>query len=484
MESEAPSSSRSVRRTRFISGAVMALSLAVLAGIVTYGALQLRGKVRQQILQNHASTLYDVARLEQRQNANAGAFGGKMDDLADQLIVALSVTELKGVIATRLFDARGVFRQGFPVGVRPDSLSPKALEKLTQHRQPVAIFHFEDSITDVLQLEERTDYPGSIPLLVVTIPLHDEDDGPVEGLAQFVIDGYGVEAQLTALDHSLWQQAVLVFAVGGLLLVGVLGLAFRWLIHVNQLLRERTRHLQAANRELSLAARTSALGAITAHLVHGLSSPLSGLNEFVAGLKEAREEDEEVQDALASARRMQSLVRDVVRVISEVQDDSQYEVTMGDLRAQLETRLSGLQASTGVAWNWTMPSQGVLSNRQADLLLFILENLIQNALQATPRGKRIDIRFRRTEEGWLFEVEDQGPGVPEGKRHKVFRPGHSQKSGGIGIGLAISRQLAIHLGASLALQRSDASGCLFAIRLPVQSMVSTPSLLMGHPGAS
>jgi C4-dicarboxylate-specific signal transduction histidine kinase len=64
----------------------------------------------------------------------------------------------------------------------------------------------------------------------------------------------------------------------------------------------------------------------------------------------------------------------------------------------------------------------------------------------------------------LAEVQDQGPGFPEGRN--VFTPCQSKKDGGSGIGLAISKQLANHLGASLELKSSSPAGCVFALSLP------------------
>jgi C4-dicarboxylate-specific signal transduction histidine kinase len=108
----------------------------------------------------------------------------------------------------------------------------------------------------------------------------------------------------------------------------------------------------------------------------------------------------------------------------------------------------------------------VLSNHEADLVLLILENLIQNALDATPAGKAV--RFAVCAEGdrLVMEVADEGPGLPPEMQARLFTPCASSKKGGSGIGLAISQQLANHLGAGLSLKHSSSKGCAFQLVLP------------------
>jgi signal transduction histidine kinase len=123
-----------------------------------------------------------------------------------------------------------------------------------------------------------------------------------------------------------------------------------------------------------------------------------------------------------------------------------------------------LCAQRGVELNVRTNAQAVFPNRSANLIALILMNLLQNAVEATPSGKRVSLTLAPDGNCILAEVHDQGSGFPEGRN--VFAPCQSQKDGGSGIGLAISKQLANHLGASLELKRSSPSGCVFMLSLP------------------
>jgi signal transduction histidine kinase len=107
-----------------------------------------------------------------------------------------------------------------------------------------------------------------------------------------------------------------------------------------------------------------------------------------------------------------------------------------------------------------------LSNHEADLVLLILENLVQNALEATPAGKDVSLEVAVHDRSVVMEVADQGPGLPPGMEAQLFGPCVSSKRGGGGIGLAISRQLAKHLGAELRLKYTSPQGAAFCLTLP------------------
>jgi signal transduction histidine kinase len=111
--------------------------------------------------------------------------------------------------------------------------------------------------------------------------------------------------------------------------------------------------------------------------------------------------------------------------------------------------------------------QAALPNRAANLITLILVNLVQNAVEATPAGKSVCLTLAGGNERIAGEVRDQGSGFPQELRNNLFKPCHSTKEGGSGIGLAICHQLAKHLGAELELKSSAADGCVFALTVPL-----------------
>jgi signal transduction histidine kinase len=300
---------------------------------------------------------------------------------------------------------------------------------------------------------------------------------------QFLIDGKGIAEQFAALDRNLVAQAALAFGVGSSIIGIGLGWAFRRLQRTNRLLLDRTNRLLRTNEELALAAKTSAVGAITAHLVHGLSGPLAGLEELVTSRGRDELAEDEWQDAATTTRHLKETIADILRMLGEEHAIDRYEISVTELTRLARDRVVAAAQMAGVELEASVEADGSLPNREANLTLLILENLLRNAIQATARGRWVRLVTVRTGDAVAFEVRDEGTGVPAHLLEKLFTPLRSPKSGGHGIGLAIGRQLANHLGAVLELKTSSATGSVFELRLP-RSRFAGQGLLgsRGHGG--
>lgn len=105
------------------------------------------------------------------------------------------------------------------------------------------------------------------------------------------------------------------------------------------------------------------------------------------------------------------------------------------------------------------------------LLGEMLNNLVDNALRYTPAGGHVTVRIRREEGAVVLEVEDNGPGVPEGERERIFERFYrvlGTKQEGCGLGLSIVHEIAgLHQATVQLLSGSDGVGALFRIIFPV-----------------
>jgi len=100
----------------------------------------------------------------------------------------------------------------------------------------------------------------------------------------------------------------------------------------------------------------------------------------------------------------------------------------------------------------------------------VLTNLIANACDAMTPGKVLEIRAGKTEGRIWLEVIDEGPGLPKGLEKKIFEPNVTTKSGGgqygLGLGLAISRDLIQQRNGSLTAANRPEGGAVFRVELP------------------
>jgi signal transduction histidine kinase len=118
------------------------------------------------------------------------------------------------------------------------------------------------------------------------------------------------------------------------------------------------------------------------------------------------------------------------------------------------------------------------------LLTWALENVVKNALDAVAgRAGEIHVRAFRGHAGWVtLQVHDTGPGVSPEIREKIFEPGVTTKSGGWGVGLALSRRIVekIH-GGEIVLTESGPHGSTFEIHLPASLAGKREPSTSDHP---
>jgi len=105
----------------------------------------------------------------------------------------------------------------------------------------------------------------------------------------------------------------------------------------------------------------------------------------------------------------------------------------------------------------------------------ILDNLIDNALRHSPAGGTIRIEARPSEDAWLFQVADEGPGIPLSQRARIFErfatldsartPEHG--AGGTGLGLALCSAIAAAQQGEIRLLENGGRGAVFQLRLPM-----------------
>jgi signal transduction histidine kinase len=450
--------------SRSVAWAAWALAMFVLALTVAAGALHLRLHLRDHLAQRDGDILTTVALARQYANGSGAQLARRLGNPADQLALALEISQIRdGVLGVRLFDRDGRFETAVPPTLLATNLAAADLPVL-RTLQPVSRFFERANLGNYFLLAPDAVSPARAPLLEVNIPLHARGDSNLVAAAQLLLDGRAIAREYSRVDEHLWRLGLGLYAGGAVLLSAVLAWAYRRLRQAHALVEERTARLLRANHELELAAKTSALGSVTAHLIHGLSNPLANLRDFIASRSNGVSE-EDFQAVVSSTQRMQQLVHDVVRVLGEERGGERYQITLAELADLLNKKIEPVVAETGVNLLTLLDAGGELSNRHANLILLILENLIHNALKVTPRGGVVCIQFRDGAAGVTCLVRDAGPGMSATVLSRLFTPCHSTH-GGSGLGLAISKQLANQLGADLRLQSSSPAGCVFALALP------------------
>ena len=112
----------------------------------------------------------------------------------------------------------------------------------------------------------------------------------------------------------------------------------------------------------------------------------------------------------------------------------------------------------------------------------IIVNLLANAMKFTPEGGSVELDWRIEDESLLVRVRDNGPGIPADKVDQIFEPFVQLRSpgsvptGGTGLGLPISRDLARAMGGDVAATSTLGAGSMFTVTLPLRKRASGSKL--------
>ena len=104
----------------------------------------------------------------------------------------------------------------------------------------------------------------------------------------------------------------------------------------------------------------------------------------------------------------------------------------------------------------------------------VIMNLVNNAIKFSPDGSIINIRAKKEDNDILFEVQDFGQGIPNDKQEKIFDTFYqidstmTRNAGGVGLGLAVSRDIVLAHGGRIWVESETGKGSTFKFELPIQ----------------
>lgn len=244
----------------------------------------------------------------------------------------------------------------------------------------------------------------------------------------------------------------------------------------NRLLSEQQRALVA-----QLSAANTAKNRLLGMVAHDLRGPLAsirGLTDFL------------------SDGSLGPITPDQVDIVKMIQDTSQSLLTMvneyldvsviesGELKIQAEERpiadlltrsvyLNNINAARKGSHIELAGAGDAVLRIDADKIRQVVDNLLSNAIKFSPPNSTIQVRMERDARHYSVLVRDQGPGIPENERHKLFKdfgqtsvkPTAGEKS--TGLGLAICKRIMESHGGSIAAESVPAGGSVFKITFPL-----------------
>ncbi|MCK5382088.1 MAG: hypothetical protein KAJ81_11480, partial [Candidatus Latescibacteria bacterium] len=246
---------------------------------------------------------------------------------------------------------------------------------------------------------------------------------------------------------------------------------------LEELVQARMARIQELERQQVENEKLAAAGRMAARIAHEINNPLAGIKNSFLLIKDAIHEDypyyEYVGRIEKEIDRIARIVRqmfDLYRPDREASREFPVDEAIRDVAALLEAGCREyeviLEVDTGDA------SASVVMPEP--LVRQVLYNVLQNAIEASPPGGIVRIVVAVSENVLTLTIFDQGGGIPEEMGSQIFEPFFTTKSGlttgGLGLGLSVSRNIVESLGGSLHFESTAGQGTVFNITLPFNRM--------------
>ena len=232
--------------------------------------------------------------------------------------------------------------------------------------------------------------------------------------------------------------------------------------------------LSALESRLAHASRVNALGEMASGLAHELTQPLTAIlaqaqaGRRILGRGDGAALAPVLDDTVAQARRA-SAILERFRNWSRPQRASASIFDLRETLKNVQALLVPEATVRGVRLEFHAPGAPVPVMADPVEMEQVVFNLVRNAIEATgdsPTGAgRVAASLRQEADGTVLEIADNGPGIPEDLRPRLFTPFTTTRAGGTGLGLVLSQRLVERAGGEIALL-DGGQGAIFRVTLP------------------
>jgi PAS domain S-box-containing protein len=250
-------------------------------------------------------------------------------------------------------------------------------------------------------------------------------------------------------------------------------------LHLEKMVQERTRALEAARDELVKQEKLAVLGQLTATVSHELRNPLGVIRSSNFYLqRKLKERDEKVEKHMKRIEEQVRICDAIVADLLEYTRGRTVSIAMEDLAPWLEKVALQVQESESVGiilyLSDALPAVPHDQEKMRRAVINILHNAVQ-AVQAKQQAghgaeddyePRIIVKTDRRDDAVIIEITDNGIGMNEETRERAFEPLFTTRARGTGIGLANVSKIVDEHGGKVCLESRPGEGTKVTIALP------------------
>lgn len=242
--------------------------------------------------------------------------------------------------------------------------------------------------------------------------------------------------------------------------------------------------LTLSKENLTRAAKLAVAGEMAAAMSHEIRTPLGILRSSAQVLAREKGLSVEGQEVVAFINMETERLNKLVSTLVDSARPRQPEFALHDIVPLVEHAVAMLRMQANkkdVNLAMVVKSHGesavaeqILVECDAEQITQVLLNLLLNAIQVLPTGGKVAVSIIDAQDHVVVSVADDGAGVTEAQKEQIFDPFFTQRPGGIGLGLAVSKQIVTAHFGSLTVEKSTLAntGADFRVQLPKRQLLN------------
>jgi signal transduction histidine kinase len=228
------------------------------------------------------------------------------------------------------------------------------------------------------------------------------------------------------------------------------------------------RQIESSTLKLLQAEKLGAIGKLVASIVHEMRNPLSTVKMNLRIMEKRGELSDALNEHLLIARdqvaRLERMLNELLEYSKPVQPDLA-PVDIKSLIEQVSDDVVARLADKNVRLSRIIPDHPIVLTTDADLLNRIVDNILTNAIEASPEGSVISIEVVDNEDLRVV-ISDQGKGMSEKILNQIFEPFFTTRGDGIGLGMPNVKKFVEALESKIEVESQEGEGTIFSLTFP------------------
>ena len=239
--------------------------------------------------------------------------------------------------------------------------------------------------------------------------------------------------------------------------------------HLEEMVKERTRELKESQEQLIKSERLAAIGQLATMVGHDLRNPLTSIQNasYYLKVKLDASQDENMRKMLEIIGKEINHANNIIKDLLDFSRIKKPELKKLDLTWLIQDTLEQLKLPPNIKLTTNFSPTPII---QADphQLRRIFENITLNGIQAMPNGGELTVSTKQNDDFVEIAFTDTGVGIPDKNMDKLFTPLFTTKAQGVGLGLAICKNIVESHNGKIEATSKVGQGSTFTVKLPIQ----------------